>query len=317
MNQRLIEILRPWARRVRRAKVAAFRVFQGFFRLFGLNIVRTADFYSPLPVLPNLRRTRARWDRPSRLEGIRYDLDAMRALFDRLTKEHGADYDALPPYDVTKLMGFGPGFTPLDARTSYLMLRDLRPATYLEVGSGLSTLYASLAATRNAKDGRPMRIRCIEPYPYAKLRTIEGIDILQSEVQDVPVDEFRKLEAGDVLFIDSTHIVRLDGDVPYLLLEVLPALKPGVNIHVHDVPFPYNTPYPADQWVFGMPWPMYWTEAMMLQALLCNNPAFEISLSTPLLRHHDEPFLRARVPGYRGVTEDPKTFCSLWIRKIG
>ena len=316
MNEQMLRKLKPWGRRVRAAKVVCFRVFQGFFRLFGLNIVRARDFYSPLPVIPDLRRTRARWDRPSRLSGIRYEVEGMKRVLTTMSAAFCAEFDSMPSYDVTKKLGFGPGFTPVDARIQYYMLRDAKPANYLEVGSGLSTYYASLAGARNAQDGRPMQIRCIEPFPYPKLHSIQGIELIRKEVQDVELAEFTKLGAGDVLFIDSTHIVRIDGDVPYLLLEVLPELKPGVMIHVHDVPFPFNTPYPADQWVFGMPWPMYWTEAMLLQALLCNNPAFEIAFSAPLIRHHDESFLRGMIPGYQGVREDPKTFCSLWLRKI-
>src|SRR5690606_35304322 len=105
-------------------------------------------------------------------------------------------------------------------------------------------------------------------------------------VQDVPLSRFAELEPGDVLFIDSTHALRIDSDVAYLFLEVLPRVPTGAIVHIHDVPFPYNVPYPSDFWLFGERWPVYWNEAMVVQTFLAFNRAFEVQLSTPLLRHH-------------------------------
>ena len=161
-----------------------------------------------------------------------------------------------------------------------------------------------------------MAITCIEPFPYPALKGMRGIEILEREVQEVDVSEFERLEAGDVLFIDSSHVVKIDGDVPYLLLEVLPRLRKGVIVHVHDIPFPYNVPYPPQLWVFGQQWPSFWTEAMLLQAFLSFNDAFEILLSTPLLRHFDEPFLSAHISDYETVQRNPNTFSSIWLRRV-
>ena len=114
--------------------------------------------------------------------------------------------------------------------------------------------------------------------------------MIPREAQDLAVEEYTRLEAGDVLFIDTTHIVRIDGEVPYLVLEVLPALKPGVLVHIHDVHFPYYVPIDPNAYVFDRRWPMLFTEAMLVQAFLCDNPRVEIVMSTPLLRHHRRRF---------------------------
>ena len=137
-------------------------------------------------------------------------------------------------------------------------------------------------------------------------------------MQDVEPSFFGQLGQGDVLFIDSTHVVKIDGDVPHLYLEVVPALAPGVLVHAHDVHFPYNTPHPAERYVLGRTWPMLWTEAMLLQAFLSFNASFRVVLSLPLLRQLDEAFLRRAIPGYRSVEpEDHDThFGSLWIERI-
>jgi len=165
-----------------------------------------------------------------------------------------------------------------------------------------------------------LAIRCIEPFPYEKLKLIPGIDIVQSEVQDVGMELFMQLEENDVFFIDSSHVLSIDGDIPFLFLEVLPRIRKGVLIHVHDISFPYNIPYPAEYWVLGRHenapyWPMYWNEAMALQAFLAFNSAFAIEMSTPIIRHYDEPFLALVVPHYKPVREEPNTFSSIWIRK--
>lgn len=283
----------------------------------GLNVVRTADYYSPLPVLSDLERTRERWDRPSELPGLALDVDAMEARLRRIAEAHGAELDALPSYDESKGMGYGPGFTRMDSYLIYLMLRDLKPRRYLEVGSGLSTFWAHLALERNRSEGSPCEMAAIDPYARERVGRLEGLEIVRREVQDVEPAFFGRLEAGDVLFIDSTHVVKVDGDVPHLYLEVLPRVAPGVVIHSHDIHFPYNVPHPAREYVFDAKWPMLWTEAMLLQAFLAFNPEFEVDLSIGLLRHHREAVLAEVMPGYTPLASgDYDTHAgSLWYRR--
>jgi predicted O-methyltransferase YrrM len=241
----------------------------------------------------------------------------MRSRLAALTESWEDDFRTTAgDYGDNQRRGFGPGYPALDARTLYYLLREHRPARYLEVGSGLSTYYATLAAQRNAADGAPMQLTCIEPYPFPALIALPGFDLVQSVVQDVPVSRFEDLQAGDVCFIDSSHALKIDSDVAYLFLEVLPRLAPGVLVHVHDVPFPYNVPYPADTWLFGERWPVYWNEAMVVQTFLAFNAAFEIVVSTPLLRHDDEAFLVKLFDDYVPVVDDPNPPSSLWIRRI-
>jgi predicted O-methyltransferase YrrM len=254
------------------------------------------------------------------MAGVFFDVDQYKRRLSELSQTYSDELRALPPYAEIASMGFGPGYPEFDALLLYMTIRRTKPRRYLEVGSGMSTFYCSLAAARNSKEGHPLTIRCIEPFPYEKLKSIQGIDIVHGEVQDAEVELFMQLEENDVLFIDSSHILRIDGDVPFLFLEVLPRLQKGVLIHIHDIPFPYNTPYPADLWVFGKcdmspRWPMYWNEAMVLQAFLAFNSTFEIEMSTPMVRHYDEPFLVATVPEYKSVQKQPSTFSSIWVRK--
>jgi hypothetical protein len=284
---------------------------------FGYTVARESDYYSPLPSTRSLLRTVDRWYRPSALRGIAYDLEAMKRELTALLTDHLEEFLALPPYSELQQRGFGPGYTAVDALTLYVTIRRLKPNRYLEVGSGLSTYYCTLAAAKNAEEGHPVALTCIEPHPYPRLRSIPGITIIEKEVQDLPVSMFQELQSGDVLFIDSSHAVRIDGDVPYLFLEILPALAAGVVVHIHDIPFPYNIPYPPEEWVFGRPWPMFWNEAMLVQAFLSGNSSFRITMSTPLLRYLDEPFLQQAIPFYETLQQNPNAFSSLWLHKVG
>jgi len=298
-------------RAIRSVKSSPAKAVQAVAGACGYNISRRKDYYSPLPSVDDLRRTKDRWQKPSSLTGIRYDLEEMKRIARDLFSS--SELAKLPSFQEITKAGFGPGYPRVDAMVLYAMIRRYSPARYVEIGSGVSTYYCSLAAKENAREGHPLRITCVEPHPFPALRNIPDIDCRVCEVQDVDRSIFEQLGPGDVLFIDSSHIIRIDGDVPFLYLEVLPALKPGVLIHIHDMPLPFLHPYPADFWVFNYRWPMFWNEPMMVQALMCGNRNFEILLSLPMLRHYDEPFLRSLVPGYRGISEEPNTFSSLWL----
>jgi Flp pilus assembly protein TadD len=294
----------------------ALRILKRYLESKGYVIARADDYYSPLVSLSRLRSTSERWNRPSALRGIDYDIEYMKLEFSNLLSHYLAEFSTIPDYATLQQVGFGPGYTAIDALTLYMMVRHLKPRRYVEIGSGLSTYYCSLAAERNSKESHPVEITCIEPNPYPKLRTISGINVLQKEAQDIEISLFQQLEQNDILFIDSSHILKIDGDVPFLYLEVLPSLNAGVMIHIHDIPFPYNIPYPPQLWVFSQEWPMLWNEAMVLQTFLCFNEKFKITMSTPLIRYYDEGFLKAKIPFYETLEQNANTFSSIWLKRL-
>lgn len=304
----------PAWRNFRRNRI---RFYQRAANLAGLNFSKRRDYYSVLPVLEDLYRNEARWNKPSSLAGVRYDVGAMRELFDQLLREHAGPL--LPPdeYDRISARLFGPGYPRVDAIVSYAMLRKLKPKRYFEVGSGLSTYIAHLAGQANAVEGHPLEITCVEPYPSDALRTLTGVTTIVDKVQNVPPERFAALEAGDVFFIDSTHVVAIDSDVAYLFMELVPRVAKGVWVHIHDVPFPYNIPFPASHWTLGDRWPIFWQEAMLVQAFLAFNDAFTIRMSVPLLRQTDEALIVERIPDYQPVAADRNPPSALWIERVG
>jgi predicted O-methyltransferase YrrM len=316
-----IEPVRRINRRLLKLAVGFMAFDAEIVRIFnehGFNITQTNDFYSPLPSVSGLQKTVDRWSKPSELIGIDYRLSEMKARLQHVLSKYGPEYQKKTNHKEIGAKGYGPGFPVLDSMLLYSMVRHKKPQRYLEIGSGVSTYFCRLAAEENLREGDQTEITCIDPYPQPALVNIPEVNIIKKEVQDAGTSDFERLNPGDILFIDSTHIVKLDGDVPFLYLEVLPRLKKGVIIHVHDIHFPYNSPYPHQYYVFGQKRPVFWTEAMLLQTFLSFNDAYRILLSTPLIRHFDEPFLKALIPGYTPVNlQDANTHAgSIWIERV-
>jgi Methyltransferase domain len=307
----IVRLQKLW-RAFRRRRI---RFYHRFANFFSLNFAKKEDYYSVLPVLEHLYLNRKRWEKPSRLTGLEYNVAEMRELFTELLEKHADRMAETKSYEEIARAGYGPGYPRLDAIVSYCMLRKFKPARYLEVGSGLSTYVAWLAGQKNAEEGFPIHIKCIEPYPSKQLQQIKGIELIQDEVQDVPLSDFDFIQAGDVLFVDSTHALKIDSDVAYLMMEVVPNVAPGAWIHIHDIPFPFNTPFPADTWILGDRRPVFWQEAMVLQAFLAFNNRFKIKMSVPLIRYHNEEFLAGEVKDYVSLDNDYNPPSAIWLKQ--
>ncbi|MDD5594346.1 MAG: hypothetical protein PHG97_06380, partial [Candidatus Margulisbacteria bacterium] len=150
-------------RAVRRGLVLSGRQL---LALFGYNVARINDYYSPLPAVPELKKELKKWYRPSSLAGLKYNVDDFKERLSMLMSKYYAEFLSQPSFeDISKRL-FGPGYTQVDALVLYSMLKEIKPKRYLEVGSGVSTYYAGLAAAENKKNGAAMQITCIEPYPH-------------------------------------------------------------------------------------------------------------------------------------------------------
>ena len=241
--------------------------------------VTPVHFYQPIPDIQNLPKTL--WDRPSDLEGIDMNesvqLDLLRKHFPRFQSEYEqflTEPTGKPPH-----FHLNNGlFDGTDALVAYCMIRHFRPHTIIEIGSGFSSLLLGQAAAKNTTSA----LICIEPYPQEFLkRGFRGLHrLIEKKVEDIDLEFFSELHSGDVLFIDSSHTVKIGGDVNYLFLEVLPRLEPGVIVHIHDIflPFEYRRDWVLDEFRF-------WTEQYLLQAFLTFNSEFEVLMASSYLAH--------------------------------
>ena len=186
-----------------------------------------------------------------------------------------------------------PGFGYIEAECLHGFLRHHKPRRIIEIGSGVSTYCALHAADMNAREGSPATITCVEPYPSDFIRTVKGIDLVERRAEQLDPAFFDQLEAGDFLFIDSTHAVKPKGDVEFIYLELIPRLKPGVLIHIHDIHLPFTHQRDLLTTRFQ------WAETILLTALLTGNQNLSVLFCLSLL-HYDEPEgLREVFPEYR------------------
>jgi predicted O-methyltransferase YrrM len=264
-------------------------------QLKSLQFVPPGHFYSPIPQLSEIQRDAARIFTPDGKDVPGVDLREAEQL--QLLAAVAAHYPQLP-FPETKVAGFryyyqNPAYSYADGIFLYSMLRHFQPARVIEVGSGFSSCV--MLDTNERFFGNRVSLTFIDPYTQVLDENLrpqdrERVTIIPKRVQDVELDLFRTLQAGDILFIDSTHVAKIGSDVNDLFFRVLPALQPGVVLHVHDVFFPFEYP---QEWVFSG---RAWNEDYLLRAFLQYNSAFRILLfSTFLARFHADR-LQALMP---------------------
>jgi predicted O-methyltransferase YrrM len=274
-------------------------------------------FYSPIPdtrVLPD-----ALWQQESDLPGIDMRDEEQLAFLREVVDRFGDELNGLPRGQPDAAAGeyfvHNGAFESVDGEIYYAMIRAHRPARVLEIGAGWSTLLALRALRANRAEGAEGRLLAVEPYPHEFVRAAIGREPETAELRDVPVQDlslavFESLGPGDILFIDSSHVLRIGSDVQYEFLEILPRLRAGVLVHVHDVFLPGE--YPRD-WVLG-PEHRFWNEQYLLQAYLADNSRSEVVWGSSWMhRRHPEDLAKA-FASYDRRTRFPGSF---WFRRSG
>ena len=271
-----------------------------------------SHYYSPLPNVRSLKQNLARWYKEDTSPGIDWNVQEQLALLEEL-RPYYAEVAALPTFSQVTQDGYGPGYGEIEALLLYMMLRRAKPARVVEIGSGVSTYYTLTALETNRKrDNVASTLTCVEPYPKDKLRTLaaeRNVGLHECQVQDAGLDIFHELGANDVLFIDSSHVSKKDSDVDFLFLEVLPRLREGVLIHIHDIAFPMPA-LPLDHFLFDTY--LFWNENALVKAFLLFNTSFRIEMCQSYLHHRNPDALKAIIPIYNPQTHFPT---SLWLRR--
>ncbi len=274
-------------------------------------------FYSPIPVVEELPP--ALWDGPSELPGVDLRVEDALALLEGPLLPHLSEFH--PPLSPTEPGGLpsstGAGrfwlhnnsYESVDAETLYAILRHLKPTRVYELGSGASSHVIHIAALANTEEGGPLEHTVFDPFPYraSPMGPVLSATTHPIRAEDLDPARFSALQAGDVLFVDTTHTVRTGGDVTHIFLEILPRLAPGVVIHVHDVFLPYE--YPRD-WVVDER--RAWAEQYLLQAFLAFNSDFEVLMPNYALARAAPVRLKRLIPSFDPRTVRPGAF---WIRR--
>ena len=268
-------------------------------------------FYEPIPDLGALPPDI--FSKASKMIGIDMRAKAQLALLLNFKEQFQAEYKYFPRTSTNNEFQYftqNGAFELVDGEILYCMIRQFKPKKIFEIGSGNSTLLAAQAVLKNQSDGSNCELIAFEPYPNEKLQKgFSGLSKLERiPIQNVPLERFNELEENDILFIDSSHVVKLGSDVVYEILEILPRLKRGVIVHFHDIFFPLN--YPKE---FVVDYKLFWTEQYLLQAFLAFNSAFEVMWSSCYMHYYHPDSLADAIETYN---KNNRTFASLWIRRI-
>jgi hypothetical protein len=289
-----------------RAKAACLEAVKTAAARNGYDLVERT-FYSPLPDVEHLPAYL--WPGPRPLHGVDLRVPEASKLLDEILRPYVAEF--APQRSRNPGGGFyldNGTYESVDAETLYAIIRHFKPSRLIELGSGASSHVIADARKANDRDGRAFAHTIFDPYPFqaSPLGPVDA-EVHRERTEDLPLATFERLAADDVLFVDTTHTVKTGGDVSHIVLNILPSLRPGVIVHLHDIFLPYE--YPRE-WVVERRGA--YAEQYLLQAFLAFNPAYEVLFPAQAVARQAEELTRSVVQSFRPGT-CPGAF---WLRVI-
>ena len=273
--------------------------------------VTPVHFYYPIPDTRELHDEIL--NRRTELKGININEKTQLGLLSYFEENYKDEYDRIPkeetgvPYEYYLNNG---AFGSVDGEILYCMIRHFKPRKVFEIGSGYSTCLAAQTSLENKKNGVHTELHAFEPYPnFILQKGFQGLSYLHEiKIQDLSLSAFDDLKGNDILFIDSSHVLKIGSDVQYEYLEVIPRLNKGVIVHVHDIFLPAEYP---KKWLKEEH--LFWNEQYLLQAFLQFNDSFEIIWAGSYMHINYPTRLRAAFNSYDPLTVWPGSF---WMRRI-
>ena len=270
---------------IKKIKKLSKIILLGLFK-FGLKfkvIILPDYYYIPVSNILDLNKDKS-WQKKSDLNGIKIDLENQIKNIKKIILPFRDEYKNGEIYNEALKLNSGPGYGVIEAQALHGVIRYYSPKKIVEIGSGVSTHCMLSAGAKN--------ITCIEPYPSNFIKKNTKIKLIKKKLQHCDIEIFENLSAGDFLFVDSTHTLKIGSDVSKIYLEIIPKLKPGVIIHIHDIFFPYNYSRDINNTMFQ------WLETQMLQALLIDNSKIEILFCMSHLHYKFSYVLKEIFPMY-------------------
>jgi methyltransferase family protein len=270
-------------------------VFKTFFALdrVGLHIL-PKHYYSPVADYRWLRTHPDAWTGRAPLTGVCWDLDQQYEWLSKVCKPYYHEVAGFRIYKEASAAGWGPGFSPIESQVVHSFIRTQAPPRVVEIGSGISTACMLHASELNEKEGRSSsQITCVEPYPSKMLQHDPRISLIPQPCQTAPDSTFQQLRPGDLLFVDSSHSVKVGSDVIRIYLDIIPKLQPGVFIHIHDIFLPYLYQRAVLDEFYGS------QETALLLALLTNNQHLFVLACLSALHYDRTDAMRSLLPDYQ------------------
>jgi len=273
------------------------------------NVFPPGHYYSPIPDIDKIKKNEKNiFEQKNDIPGIDLNINGQLALLQHL-KEYYPELpfqeeknDKLRYYFNNDFFSFGDGII------LYSMIRHLKPKRIIEVGSGFSSCI--FLDINEIFFNNLISCSFIEPYPdrllsLVKNDDLKNIDLKNKKLEDIEKSFFQNLTAGDILFIDSSHVSKINSDVNYLFFEILPLLQSGVYVHFHDIFFPFEYP---KEWIYEG---RFWNEAYLLRAFLEFNNAFRIVFFNSYMQQTNKDELWKDMPLF---SRNPGG--SLWMTRI-
>ena len=307
-----------------------------YFAIYKLGVrlgvyILPVHYYTSEPNIIELARTIDLWAKPSAMSGLDVDLDEQTNNLRRVCAPFQQEFFGNPHYRHAVNQPFGSGrsrtFGYIEAQVLHAVVRHYKPARLIEIGGGVPTYCTFQAMSMNRRDtGANGRITCIEPCPIDLIKDIDdnsdNFELIARPIQEVPLEYFTQLQANDIVFVESNHVVRSGSELNYIVLEILPIIPKGVLVHFHDIYLPYD--YDRDVLRnFLHP-----NETAFVAAFLAYNPKYKILFALSMLHYERRPEMQSVLPEYNpesdwrgmrvGEYDDAKHFpSSLWLRVEG
>ena len=284
---------------VRKFRLDSLPLPAAALRFVGVFPIRNI-YYEPLFDFRHMRAVRE----PRVLPGLDLNVAAQLALLSSFTDVEG-------PARVTEAATLqfeqNPNFWSGDAELWFHVINHFKPQRIIEIGSGFSTRMACRAISHVKSSDSAYRCEqiCIEPFEMPWLEHL-GVKVVRRKVEEVDLSIFASLAKDDILFIDSSHMIRPQGDVLLEILRIVPGLQHGVIVHLHDIFTPRDYP---EEWIRE---PRFWNEQYLLEAFMTENNAWEVLLAANQLKHDHYDLLKAKC---LWLTEDREPG-SFYIRKL-
>ena len=288
--------------------------YERYFKVWekrGIHIT-PVHYYQPIPDTRTLNDDL--WVKRSELTGIDMNRQGQISILEEFVSGYKNEYEDLPRHKTSIPHQFyvnNGTFESVDCEILYCMIRHFKPKMIVEIGSGNSTCLSAQAVLVNEEvAGINTNLIAFEPFPNKVLKAgFPGLSsLVEKRVEELDLAVFSELRENDILFIDSSHILKIGNDVQRLYLEVLPGLRKGVIIHIHDIFLP--TEYPKEA---GLNRYRFWTEQYLLQAFLSFNNTFEVLWAGSYMHLNNPEKLEEAFSSYNEKERWPGSF---WIRKI-
>ena len=267
------------------------------------------QYYQPL-INPR-KYLRKKLDDERNLPGIDFNVDEQLRLLSNFNYNNELIEFPLSQSETERVYLYNnDSYMSGDAEYLYSMVRFFRPRKIIEIGSGYSTLMVRNAVVKNKLDDINYSCDhiCIEPYEQHWLEELD-INIIRNKVEELDVSLFKSLQSGDFLFIDSSHVIRPQGDVLFEYNEILPLLNKGVIVHIHDIFTPRDYP---EEWLCDRH--LLWNEQYLLESFLSFNGSYKIIGMLNYLANNYSQDFKAKSPVYSSQSNrKPGAF---WIQKI-